>query len=32
MNGQNIASFVDAVYETPPSVAQTTAQMLGRIR
>jgi len=32
MNGQNIASFVDAVYETPPSVAQTTARMLGRTR
>ena len=27
-----VASFVDAVYETPPSVAQITARMLGRTR
>ena len=32
MSGLDIASFVNEVYETPLSVAQTTAQMLGRAR
>ena len=32
MSGKKIASFVDEVYETPPSVAQRTAQLLGRNR
>jgi hypothetical protein len=32
MTGQNIASFVNEVYETPLSVAQSAAQMLGRTR
>jgi tripartite-type tricarboxylate transporter receptor subunit TctC len=32
MSGKDIASFIDEVYRTPPSLAQRAAQLLGRNR
>jgi tripartite-type tricarboxylate transporter receptor subunit TctC len=32
MSGQEIAAFVDEVYQTPKAVAQKAAQLLGRVK